>query len=104
MDARVRKAGHPMPEIAAFVAKLREAFGDEVIDGVVKRGKAGEPDFFACENGREVGTASPPRTNSWRVDESIHGRRYCRGCDGECVGLAVRCSDWLSRATKEKKR
>jgi hypothetical protein len=80
MDARVRKAGHPMPEIAAFVAKLREAYG------------------------REVGTASPPRTNSWRVDESIHGRRYCRGCDGECVGLAVRCSDWLSRATKEKKR
>jgi hypothetical protein len=34
MDERARKVGHPMPEIAAFVAKLRAAFGDAVIDAV----------------------------------------------------------------------
>lgn len=28
MDARVRKAGHPMPEVAAFMERLRIAFGD----------------------------------------------------------------------------
>ena len=82
MDARVRKAGHPMPEIAAFVAKLREAFGDEVIDGVVKRGKAGEPDFFACENGRAVGTATEHvagrRSDSRPTLLSWVRRRMCR--------------------------
>ena len=38
---------HPMPEVADFVAKLREAFGDATIDEAVTRGKAGEPTFFA---------------------------------------------------------
>jgi hypothetical protein len=45
-----------MPEIAAFVAKLREAFGDAAIDDVVRRGKAGKSDFYACEDGCAVGT------------------------------------------------
>jgi hypothetical protein len=37
MDARVRKDGHPMPEVAAFMAKLRAAFGDKLIDDAVRR-------------------------------------------------------------------
>ena len=45
MDARVRKVGRPMPEIAAFMAKLRAAFGDECVDNAVRRGKAREPTF-----------------------------------------------------------
>lgn len=61
MDMPVRK--HPMPEIAAFVAELRHAFGDATIEEAVARGRAGEPTFFASENDRTVGTKSPaPRT------------------------------------------
>ncbi|MFM0170316.1 hypothetical protein PQR33_13375 [Paraburkholderia sediminicola] len=104
MDTRVRRDGHPMPEIAAFVSKLREAFGDEVIDDAVRQGKAGEPSFYACENGRAVGTVTPLSTNSRQVDESIRGRRYCHGCDGECIGQGTCCSDWLKRRSKEKER
>ncbi|MBN3755518.1 hypothetical protein G3N95_21420 [Paraburkholderia sp. Tr-20389] len=58
MDMRVHQpAGHPMPEIAAFVATLKSAFGEREIDEAIRRGKAGEPTFYACENGRSVGTA-----------------------------------------------
>ena len=44
MDMLVRK--HPMPEIAAFVAELRDAFG-EAVDEAIARGKAGRPGFYA---------------------------------------------------------
>ncbi|MPW16883.1 hypothetical protein GCT13_08045 [Paraburkholderia sp. CNPSo 3157] len=61
MDMRVNKpVSHPMPEIAAFVAALKSAFGEREIDEAIRRGKAGEPTFYACENGRSVGTASSP--------------------------------------------
>ena len=41
MDTRVRKpVSHPMPEIAAFVAELKEASGEAVIDDAVGRGRA----------------------------------------------------------------
>ena len=101
MDARVRKVGHPMPEVAAFMAKLRSAFGDETIDDAVRRGKAGEATFYACENGRTVGTASPPNNNVWRVNSDIRDRHYCPGCDGGCMGDGVRCAEWLKRMKTE---
>ncbi|OAJ62773.1 hypothetical protein A6V36_20605 [Paraburkholderia ginsengiterrae] len=97
MDARVRKVGHPMPELAGFMAKLRAAFGDEAIDDAVRRGKAGEPTFYANENGRAVGTASPANDNVWRVAADIRNRQYCPGCDGGCVGQGVGCKEWLQR-------
>jgi hypothetical protein len=50
---------YPMPEIAAFVADIKSAFGEQEIDEAIRRGRAGEPTFFACENGRSVGTANP---------------------------------------------
>ncbi|MGF6568629.1 hypothetical protein ABH945_000705 [Paraburkholderia sp. GAS333] len=90
MDMPVRK--HPMPEIAAFVAELRHAFGDATIDQAVARGKAGEPTFFACENGRTVGTKATDAVNCWRVDNSVRDRHFCRGCDGSCIGTETRCS------------
>jgi hypothetical protein len=63
MDMRVHQpAGHPMPEIAAFVANLKSALGELEIDEAIRRGKAGEPTFYACENGRSVGTACSPVT------------------------------------------
>jgi hypothetical protein len=44
------------------------------------------------------------RQNTWLVDEAIRGRHYCHGCDGECVGQGICCSDWLKRGNKEKER
>jgi hypothetical protein len=102
MDARVRNVGHPMPEIAGFTAKLRSAFGDEVVDEAVRRGKAGEPTFYASENGRTVGTASPVTDDIWRVDDAVRDRRYCSGCDGGCVGLGVDCREWLQRQNSKE--
>ncbi len=44
MQVRVRKpVGHPMPEIAEFVADMKAAFGAREIDDAIRRGKAGEP-------------------------------------------------------------
>lgn len=90
MDMPGRK--HPMPEVAAFVAELRRAFGDAAIDEAVARGKAGEPTFFASENGLAVGTKSEAPVSSWIVDSSVFDRHFCRGCEGSCIGTDIRCS------------
>ncbi|MGT2477586.1 hypothetical protein [Paraburkholderia terrae] len=90
MDARVRRQDHPMPELAAFVQALGDAFGDAEIDDAVQRGRTGEPTFYACENGRSVGIASPSGL-VWRVDDAIHDRHFCAGCNGRCVGTDARC-------------
>ena len=92
MDMRARKpVSHPMPEIAAFVADMKSAFGEQEIDEAIRRGKAGEPTFYACENGHTVGTATPAQTNVWSVDRAVRNRHYCTGCDGSCVGTAKSC-------------
>jgi hypothetical protein len=93
MDARARKVGHPMPEIAAFIAKLRSAFGDNTVDDGIRRGIGGEATFYACENGRTVGKASPTGDNVWHVNADVRGRHYCPGCDSECVGQGG-CNGW----------
>jgi len=84
---------HPMPEFADFVAKLREAFGDVTIDEAVAPGKAGEPTFFAQEDGRTVGTKAGEDFNRWQVDDIVRDRRYGAGCDGSCAGTGLRCSE-----------
>jgi len=90
MDMVVRKQ-HPMPEMAAFVAELRAVFGDS-IDDAVRRGRAGEPTFYAAENGRTVGTRPMEHCNKWVADDSVQNRHYCAGCDGSCIGSGTRCS------------
>lgn len=82
---------HPMPEIATFVAEMKAAFGEREIDEAIRRGKAGESTFFACENGHSVGTATPAATNVWRVDHAVRNRHYCAGCDGLCIGTTKSC-------------
>lgn len=96
MDARANRKPHPMPEIADFVSQVREAFGDRAIDEGVRRGKAGEPSFYACENGRAVGTATPSGP-AWKVDDPLHDHRFCAGCSGDCVGQDVRCCSRRAR-------
>lgn len=92
MDVRVRQpVGHPMPEIAQFVADMKAAFGATEIDEAIRRGKAGEPTFYAHENGRTVGTPTPGYDIVWPVDRSLRDRHYCAGCDGSCVGTAKSC-------------
>jgi len=46
-----------MPEVAAFIDAMREAFGKEHIDGQIRLGMQGARNtFYATENGHEVGT------------------------------------------------
>ncbi|MPW22486.1 hypothetical protein GCT13_38125 [Paraburkholderia sp. CNPSo 3157] len=70
--------------------------GDVTIDEAVSRKKSSEPPFYARENGRAVGTASPSAV-IWRVADSIRDWHCCRGCDGSCVGQEVRCSQRLQK-------
>lgn len=89
---RVRKpVGHPVPEIAEFVAGMKRALGEREIDEAIRRGKAEEPTFHARENGRSVGTPGLEQTSVWAVDRSLRDRHYCAGCDGGCVGTAKSC-------------
>lgn len=53
-----------MPEISAWVASLRNAFGDEEIEALIRRGRDGEPVFFAREGGATYGTPLP-RGDGW---------------------------------------
>ena len=46
-----------MPEVAAFVDQMRDAFGKDEIDQQIRRGMRGEPTFYARESGHELGTA-----------------------------------------------
>lgn len=91
----VRK--HPMPEIADFVSKLRDAFSDATIDEAVARGKAGEPTFFAQEAGRTVGTKPVDDFNRWAVDGSVPTgttARVATAHASEQVCDAVSAGDW----------
>lgn len=55
-----------MPEIAAWVDQLRVAFGVEEINRQVRRGRDGEPVFFAAEAGKTFGTRLPTG-NAWNA-------------------------------------
>jgi len=44
-----------MPETAAFIDALREAFGADQVDPSIRAGMAGHPTFFAREGGYEIG-------------------------------------------------
>lgn len=62
-----------MPVTAALIADFRAVFGAANINDVIRRGMAGEPVFFATENGHVVGTPMPPTV---RVGFSGAGNRY----------------------------
>lgn len=45
-----------MPVSAAWIDGIREAFGADYINGIMRRGMRGEPVFSASENGHTIGT------------------------------------------------
>jgi len=92
-----------MPEMAAFVAELRAAFNDSV-DEAVSRGKSGEPTFYARENGRTVGTPPSDHYNVWKASEDVRDRHYCGGCDGSCIGTAIRCNQRMAQAMQGQQK
>jgi hypothetical protein len=53
---KLAKAPHPRPEIADFVAKCARLLVMRPLSTRSRAVKAGEPRFFATENGRTVGT------------------------------------------------
>lgn len=48
-----------MPLVTAFIDEMREAFGADVINRAIKNGMNGGCDFYASENGQEVGNKLP---------------------------------------------
>jgi hypothetical protein len=62
-----------MPEVAAFIDSLCDAFGKETIHAQIRKGLNGEPVFYAFENGYEVGTRSTEK----RVRISWHPVTGC---------------------------
>lgn len=49
-----------MPLVTAFIDDLRESFGTEGINDLIRRALAGEATFWASEGGVEVGHRPPP--------------------------------------------
>lgn len=80
-----------MPEIAAWIDRMRDAFGAEVINEAIRAGLAGEPSFHALERGVEIGTPLPASGQAWSA-EGVTGRYFCPGCSGRCVGTPTRCT------------
>lgn len=48
-----------MPLVTEFIDEMRVAFGVDVINRAIKNGMAGGCDFYASENGQEVGNKLP---------------------------------------------
>lgn len=59
-----------MPETAAFVDAMREAFGADQVNPQIKKGVGGIPNnFHAVENGNESGTPFEEVGVSFTLDE-----------------------------------
>jgi len=61
-------------KMAKVVANIKFAFGEQEVVEAIRRDRVGDPRFFACENGRSVGTASPAQTDVRRVDGAVRDR------------------------------
>lgn len=98
MSSDVSRMGKPkrlaeaMPSIAAWVASLRDVFGNEMMDDLIRRGRDGEPVFYARENGVTFGTRlpEPQNKNIWRC-EGLRDRHICGLCCSNCGGSNPRC-------------
>ena len=73
MNAPQKPLRQAMPETAAFIDALREAFGADTINDAIRAGMQGGSDFHAIENGHEIGSPMKPMS---RPAEA----RACRNC------------------------
>lgn len=64
-----------MPTTAGFIDALREAFGASQIDRSIRAGIDGQPTFWACENGQEIGTRATPPGASFTAEQCLAARR-----------------------------
>lgn len=58
-----------MPQTADFIDALRDAFGAEPVNAAIKNGLAGGTDFYAEENGQQLGHRPPPPGASFTVEQ-----------------------------------
>lgn len=70
-----------MPNTAAFIDRLRAAFGAELINEQIKKGINGEPTFYARENGHEIGTSIP--RSKCRIRWGANGVAYIEEGDND---------------------
>lgn len=61
-----------MPQVAAIIDALREAFGAVEVNAALRRGMRGGQGFHATENGHEVGT---PLIRGVRIGTDERGNR-----------------------------
>lgn len=98
MDGRIDAKGHDqmkkqnmraeMPITAAWIDRMRAAFGKEHIDSIIRRGMRGDPVFSASEAGHTIGTPVPrgvrigrdARGNSINLDDPDAGKEPMRAC------------------------
>ncbi len=60
MNAPPKAARTAMPLVAAWIDDLRDAFGRDMIDGLIRKATVeGLPTFYAREGGRTVGVPLP---------------------------------------------
>lgn len=74
------KSRDAMPKVAEFIDMLREAFGADCINDILRRGVRGEPVFHATENGHEIGTPLVRGNTEVKFDQ--YGRSYAVQQDG----------------------
>ena len=96
---RTNRLAKVMPEISTWVRELRAAFGDDVLDDAIARGRRGEATFYAFENGHSFGTKAEGIHNSWK-GEGLVDRHFCAGCNGSCIGTQARCSRAVAEGHK----
>jgi hypothetical protein len=60
-----------MPHTAAIIDELREVFGADGINAVIRAGIRGEPGFYARENGLEIGVRWQPEAAYWHDGNRI---------------------------------
>lgn len=61
-----------MPETAAFIDALRAAFGPDTINDAIRNGMQGGSDFYAIENGHQIGSKLPEADL-----KPISGHHFC---------------------------
>lgn len=71
-----------MPESAAFIDRMRAAFGKDMVDLQIRRALKGEPTFFAIENGVMIGAINT--RSRWHVLWNKRGISYTIEADWIC--------------------